>query len=97
MTGTPHHVVKRIMAIGLHLLKSFWANEAIFQLMMPSYNLFSQFKLDFLGISEFCQHIKTFRLKYGFLAEKIIRTAREVVMKLPVKSPFRKVYEKYMT
>ena len=84
------------MAVGRLLLKSFWANEAIFQMMMLSYNLFLLFKLDFLGISEFRQQIKTFRLKYVFLAGKIIRTARYVVMKLPAKYPFRDVYEKCM-
>jgi hypothetical protein len=84
------------MAVGRLLLKSFWANEAIFQLMMLSYNLFLLFKLDFLGISEFRQQIKTFRLKYVFLAGKIIRTARYVVMKLPAKYPFREVFEKCM-
>ena len=82
------------MAVGCLLLKSFWANEAIFQMMMLSYNLFLLFKFDFLGISEFRQQIKTFRLKYVFLAGKIIRTARYVVMKLPAKYPFRDVYEK---
>ena len=84
------------MAVGCLLLKSFWANEAIFQMMMLSYNLFLLFKFDFLGISEFRQQIKTFRLKYVFLAGKIIRTARYVVMKLPAKYPFRDVYEKCM-
>jgi len=84
------------MAVGRLLLKSFWANEAIFQLMMLSYNLFLLFKLDFLGISEFRQQIKTFRLKYVFLAGKIIRTARYVVMKLPARYPFRDVYDKCM-
>jgi len=78
------------------LLKSFWANEAFFQLMMLSYNLFLLFKLDFLVISEFRKQIKTFRLKYVFLTGKIIRTARYVVMKLPAKYPFRDVYVKYM-
>ena len=93
------------IAVGRLLLKSFWANEAIFQIMMLSYNLFLLFKFDFLGIYEFRQQItcacgtgagKTFRLKYVFLAEKIIRTARYVVMKLPAKYPFRDVYEKCM-
>jgi len=84
------------MAVGCLLLKSFWANEAIFQMMMLSYNLFLLFKFDFLGISEFRQQIKTFRLKYVFLAGKIIRTGRYVVMKLPAKYPFRDVYEKCM-
>ena len=39
-------------------------------------------------------HIKTFRLKYIFLAGKIIRTARIVVMKLSEKYPYREIYEK---
>jgi hypothetical protein len=50
------------MAVGRLLLKSFWANEAIFQIMMLSYNLVLLFNFDFLGISEFRQQIKTFRL-----------------------------------
>ena len=82
------------MAVGHLLLKSFWANEAVFQMMMLSYNLFLLFKFDFLGISEFRQQIKTFRLKYVFLAWKIIRSARYVVMKLPAKYPYKDVYEK---
>jgi hypothetical protein len=51
------------MAVGHLLLKSFWAKEAVFQMMMLSYNLFLLFKFDFLCISEFRQQIKTFRLK----------------------------------
>ena len=82
------------MAVGHLLLRSFWANEAVFQTMMLSYNLFLLFKFDFLGISEFRQQIKTFRLKYVFLAGKIIRSARYVVMKLPVKYPYPEVFEK---
>ena len=34
------------MAVGHLLLKSFWANEAVFQMMMLSYNLFLLFKFD---------------------------------------------------
>ena len=41
------------MAVGHLLLKSFWANEAIFQMMMLAYNLFLLFKFDFLGIVEY--------------------------------------------
>jgi len=63
------------MAVGHLLLKSFWEKEAVFQMMMLSYNLFLLFKFDLLGISEFKQQIKTFRLKYVFLAGKIIRSA----------------------
>ena len=51
------------MAVGHLLLKSFWANEAVFQMMMLSYNLFLLFKFDALNISEYRQQIKTFRLK----------------------------------
>jgi hypothetical protein len=73
--------------------------EAVFQppkrgrMMMLSYNLFLLFKFDSLHISEYRQQIKTFRLKYVFLAGKIIRTARYVVMKLPAKYPYKDVYE----
>ncbi len=82
------------MAVGHLLLQSFWANEAIFQLMMLAYNLFLLFKMDFAGETEYRQQIKTFRLKYIFLAGKIIRTARSVVMKLSEKYPYQEMYEK---
>jgi len=82
------------MAVGHLLLKSFWANEAIFQMMMLSYNLFLIFKFDFLSVSEYRQQIKTFRLKYVFLAAKIIKTARYVIMKLTKNYPYKDVYEK---
>ncbi len=82
------------MAVGHLLLKSFWANEAIFQLMMLAYNLFLLFKMDFAKGTEYRQQLKTFRLKYIFLAGKIIRTARSVVMKLSEKYPYQEIYEK---
>jgi hypothetical protein len=85
------------MAVGHLLLKSFWANEAVFQMMMLSYNLFLLFKFDSLHISEYRQQIKTFRLKYIFLAGKIIRTARSVIMKLSEKYPYQEVYEKCLS
>lgn len=81
------------MAVGQLLLKSFWANEAVFQMMMLAYNLFLLFKFDSLHTSEYRQQIKTFRLKYVFLAAKIIRTARYVVMKLSTKYPYQDVYK----
>lgn len=82
------------MAVGHLLLKSFWANEAVFQMVMLSYNLFLLFKFDSLSISEYRQQIRTFRLKYMFLAAKIIRTARYVVMKLSAKYPYKDVFNK---
>ncbi|MBM3138380.1 MAG: IS1380 family transposase [Chloroflexi bacterium] len=71
------------MAVGHLLLRSFWANEAIFQLTMMAYNLFLLFKMDRGMKTEYRQQIKTFRLKYIFLAGKIVRSARLVVLKLP--------------
>ncbi len=41
------------MAVGHLLLKSFWANEAVFQMMMLSYNLFLLFKFHYLDVSEY--------------------------------------------
>jgi hypothetical protein len=81
------------MAVGHLLLQSFWANEAIFQLMMLAYNLFLLFKMDFANGTEYRQQIKTFRLKYIFLAGKIIRTARSMIMRLSEKYPYREMYE----
>lgn len=75
------------MAVGRLLLKSFWAIEAVFQLMMMAYNLFLLFKMDCGMKTEYRQQIKTFRLKYIFLAGKIVRTARKVVMKLAEQYP----------
>lgn len=40
-------------------------------MMMLSYNLFLLFKFDSLDSSEYRQQVKTFRLKYVFLAEFI--------------------------
>jgi hypothetical protein len=85
------------MAVGRLLLKSFWSNEAIFQLMMLAYNLFLLFKIEFLRTTEYRQQIKTFRLKYIFLAGKIIKTARSVVMKLSEKYPYHEIYEKSLS
>ena len=82
------------MSVGYLLLKSFWANEAVFQMMMLAYNLFLLFKFDYLDASEYRQQIKTFRLKYVFLAAKIIKTARSVIMKLSSKYPYQEVYKK---
>jgi len=90
----PNKYILITPAVGHLLLRSFWTNEAIFQLMMLAYNLFLLFKMDFAGETEYRQQIKTFRLKYIFLAGKIIRTARSVVMKLSEKYPYRELYEK---
>ena len=85
------------MAVGHLLLQSFWANEAIFQLMMLAYNLFLLSKMDFAKGTEYRQQIKTFRLKYIFLAGKIIQTVRSVVMKLSEKYPYQEIYERSLS
>ena len=81
------------MVVGHLLLKSFWANEAIFQLMMLAYNLFLMFKMYRLKRAEYREQIRTFRWKYVFLAGKIVRSARRVTMKLPEGYPYRGAYE----
>ncbi|MBP2643747.1 MAG: transposase [Firmicutes bacterium] len=83
------------MNVGSLLLKSFWANEAVFQLMMLAYNLFLLFKFDRLISREYRQQIKTFRLKYLFVAGRIIRTARSTILKLAFDYPYKDVYLRY--
>jgi hypothetical protein len=61
------------------------------QFANPPYQLV---KMDFAEEAEYRQQIKTFRLKYIFLAGKIIKTARIDVMKLSEKYPYREMYEK---
>ena len=56
-----------MLAVGHLLLQSFWANQAVFQLMMMAYNLFLLFKMDRGMKAEYRQQIRTFRLKYIFL------------------------------
>ena len=79
---------------GIYLLLE---NEAVFQMMMLSYNLFLLFKFDSLHTSEYRQQLKTFLLNNMYLAAKIIRTARYVVMKLSAKYPYKDVYERCLS
>jgi hypothetical protein len=70
------------LAVGHPLLRSFWANEAIFQLMRLAYNLFPLFTMDRDMNMKYRQPVKSFWLKYIFLAGKIVRSARRVVLEL---------------
>lgn len=70
------------MNVGSLKMKSFWANEAFFQIMMLVYNIFLLFKRDEVLVSEYRQWALTFRLKYVFVAGKIIRIARRTILKL---------------
>ena len=81
------------MNIGSLKMKSFWANEAFFQIMMLVYNIFLLFKTDRVSASEYRQWIVTFRLKYVFVAGKIIKTARQTIMKLLEGYPFKEVFQ----
>jgi hypothetical protein len=81
------------MNIGSLKLKDFWANEAFFQLMMLVYNIFLLFKIDRLSTGEYRQWIKTFRLKYIFVAGKIIKTARQTILKLLEGYPYKEVFQ----
>jgi hypothetical protein len=83
------------MAVGHLLLQSFWANEAIFQLTMMAYNLFLLFKMDRGIKTEYRQQIKTFRLKYIFLAGKIVRSARQVMLKLPEQYAHQPIFSQF--
>jgi hypothetical protein len=83
--------------VGNLLLKSFGANEMVFQLMMLAYTLFLLFKFDGLVSPEYRQQIKIFRLKYLFVAGRIIRTVRNTILKLAVDYPYKDVYLRYAT
>lgn len=85
------------MGVGSLLLKSFWANEAVFQLMMLAYNVFLIFKFHALTAAEYRQQVKTFRLKYVFLPAKIVRTARYVIMRLSRNYPYKTLFERYLS
>jgi hypothetical protein len=80
------------MNIGSLKMKSFWANEAFFQIMMLVYNIFLLFKMDRVSASEYRQWILTFRFKYVFVAGKIIKTARQTILKLMEGYPYKKVF-----
>jgi hypothetical protein len=53
--------------------------------------------MDFVNGTEYRQQIKTFRLKYIFLAGKIIRMARSVVLKLSKNYPYQNIYAKSLS
>jgi hypothetical protein len=60
---------------------------------MMANNLFLLFKMGRGMKTEYRQQIKTFRLRYIFLAAEIIRTARSVVMKLSEQYPYQAVFD----
>jgi len=76
-------------------MKSFWTNEAFFQIMKLAYNIFLLFKMNQVSASEYeyKQRILTFGLKYMFMAGKIIRTARQTILKLLERHPYKEVFQ----
>lgn len=85
------------MNVGNLILHSFWANESIFQLMMLTYNIFLLFKMPYMAVKEYRQQVKTFRLKYVFLAGKIISAVRYKILKLPEQYPYKDIYIRSLT
>ena len=81
------------MNVGSLKMKSFWANEAFFQIIMLVYNIFLLFKMDKVSVNEYRQWVQTFRLKYVFVAGKIIRTGRQTILKLLEKYPYKEVFQ----
>ena len=61
---------------------------------MLVYNIFLLFKMDKVSASGYRQWILTFRLKYVLVAGKIIRTARQTILKLLLGYPYKEVFHK---
>jgi len=61
--------------------------------MMLVYNIFLLFKMDKASASEYRQWILTFRLKYVFVVGKIIRTARQTILKLLEGYSYKEVFQ----
>ncbi|HBK70247.1 MAG TPA: IS1380 family transposase, partial [Flavobacteriaceae bacterium] len=78
--------------IGTLLLKPFWANEALFQIAMLVYNIFLMFKMAYLSPVEYRQQIKTFRLKYIYVAGQLIKAARQTILKLMPNYPHKELF-----
>lgn len=68
------------------------ANQAIFQIQMFVYNLFLMFKQEYLSENQYWQQIKTFRLKYIFVAAKIVKTGRQTIMKISKEYRYKEVF-----
>lgn len=95
--GISEDYIKEVMddkAVGVFLLKLFWAYEAVLKMMTRGHNMFLLNKFDFPHASEYRHEIRIFRFKYMVLAAKIIRTTRYVVMKLLAKYPHEDVYKR---
>lgn len=85
------------MNVGTMILNLFWANEAIFQIQMMVYNIFLMFKKDNTSENEYREQIKTFRLKYVFVAAKIVKTGRQLIMKISKDYAYKEVFLKATT
>jgi uncharacterized protein YqcC (DUF446 family) len=61
--------------------------------MMLVYNIFLLFKMDKVSANEYRQWILTFRLKYVLVAGKIIRAARQTILKLLEGYPYKEIFQ----
>ena len=81
------------MNIGKLKMHSFWANEAFFQIMMLVYNIFLLYKMDNTSENEYRQQINTFRLKYVYVAGKIVTTGRKTILKILEGYPYKDIFK----
>ena len=63
------------------------------QIMMLVYNTFVLFKVDKVLANEYRQWIPIFRLKYVLVAGKIIRIARQTILKLLEGYSYKEVFQ----
>lgn len=82
------------MNIGKLKIHLFWANEAFFQIMMLVYNIFLLFKIDNTSENEYRQQINTFRLKYVYVAAKIVTSGRKTILKILEGYPYKDIFRK---
>ena len=60
---------------------------------MLVYHIFLLFKMDKVSASEYRQWRLTFRLKYVLVVDKIIRIARQTILKLLEGYPYKEVFQ----
>jgi hypothetical protein len=83
--------LKNDLNIDSLLTNSFFANEAFLQTMILVYNIFLMYKFDYCK-NEYRQQIKTFRLKYIYVAAKITNSAGYIIIGLSKYYPYKNYF-----
>jgi hypothetical protein len=83
--------LKNDLNIDTFLTNSFFANEAFLQTMILVYNIFLMYKFDYCK-HEYRQQIKTFRLKYIYVAAKISNSAGYIIVGLSKYYPYKNYF-----